>query len=77
MEIIFLIEKCSGRAPVISHWLRKEIYLKERAPIKGWVGTGHMKHIVQQVWVLKEGLLEKIKKTKKEYLESWAGKFCS
>lgn len=27
----FLIEICSGTAPVISYWLREEIYLKERA----------------------------------------------
>lgn len=31
MEIIFLMEICSRRAPVISFWLRQEIYLKERA----------------------------------------------
>ena len=31
MEFFFLIEICSGTAPVISYWLREEIYLKERA----------------------------------------------
>lgn len=31
MEVIFKMEIYAGRALVISHWLREEIYLKEVA----------------------------------------------